>query len=172
MTPLDAPVEIVPHDPAWPARFEAERARLAEVLGPWLDGGIHHFGSTAVPGLAAKPVIDILAGVRSLQEARGVIEPLARLGYTHVPYRDGHLWFCKPHRAHRTHHLHLVEPSHPEWAARLAFRDLLRADAQIAAAYQRLKERLAVRYRHDREAYTEAKAEFVQQVLAQSRGTA
>lgn len=142
----------MPYDPSWPARFEAERERLAKVLASWLDGGIHHVGSTAVPGLAAKPVIDIMAGVRDLDEARAAIEPLAALGYINAPYRDWFLRFCKPHFTHRTHHLHLVEPHHPEWAARLAFRDLLRADSQVAAGYQRLKKHLAARFRDDREA--------------------
>ncbi|MGH8907148.1 MAG: GrpB family protein [Egibacteraceae bacterium] len=162
----DALVEIVPYDPLWPGRFEAEREGLAEVLAPWLDGGIHHVGSTAVPGLAAKPVIDIMAGVRDLDEARAAISPLAALGYVNAPYRDWLVWFCKPHFSHRTHHLHLVEPRHPEWAARLAFREILRKDHRAAADYQRLKEHLAARFRNDREAYTDAKTDFIRSTLA------
>ncbi|MGH8929643.1 MAG: GrpB family protein [Egibacteraceae bacterium] len=165
----DAPVEIAPYDPAWPLKFDAERDLVAPVLAPWLDGGIHHVGSTAVPGLGAKPIIDIMAGVRDLDEARAAIAPLADLGYLYAPYRDWMLWFCKPDPAHRTHHLTLVEPSHPQWAHRLAFRDRLRADPETAAAYERLKRRLATEHRNDREAYTEAKTAFVLDTLHKGR---
>ncbi len=162
----DAPIEIAPYDPAWPLMFAAERDLLVPVLARWLDGGIHHVGSTAVPGLGAKPVIDIMAGVRDLGQARAAIAPLADLGYLYAPYRDGMLWFCKPDPAHRTHHLILVEPSHPRWLDRLAFRDQLRADPQAATAYERLKRRLATEHRTEREAYTEAKTQFIHDTLS------
>jgi GrpB-like predicted nucleotidyltransferase (UPF0157 family) len=165
-----APVEIVPYDAAWPGRFEAERALLEQALAPWLKGGIHHVGSTAVPGLAAKPVIDIMAGVRDRDEARAAIEPLAELEYEYWPYRaDVMHWFCKPSDAFRTHHLYLMEPTGDEWAARLAFRDHLRAHPETAREYAELKLALAERFRADREAYTEAKGAFVQAVLTRAR---
>jgi GrpB-like predicted nucleotidyltransferase (UPF0157 family) len=135
------------------------------VLAPWLAGGIHHVGSTAVPGLAAKPVVDVMAGVRDLEEARAAFEPLAALEYCYFPYKTWMHWFCKPSPQHRTHHLHLLEPSHPEWEARLAFRDHLRASPEAAAEYARLKRELAQRHRDDREAYTEAKCDFVRSVV-------
>jgi GrpB-like predicted nucleotidyltransferase (UPF0157 family) len=75
----------MPSDPAWPGRFELERAALEEVIGEWLEGDIHHVGSTAVPGLEAKPVIDILAGVGDLESARACFAPLASLGYLYAP---------------------------------------------------------------------------------------
>jgi GrpB-like predicted nucleotidyltransferase (UPF0157 family) len=161
-----ARVEIVPYDPAWPARFEEERLLLAEALGPWLDGGIHHVGSTAVPGLAAKPVIDVMAGVRDREEARAAFGRLTALQYSYWPYRPEIMhWFCKPSQSFRTHHLHLLEPSHPEWAARLAFRDALRAEPETAQAYERLKRGLAKRFGDDREGYTAAKGAFVRSVV-------
>ena len=168
----DQPIEVVPYDPAWPARFEEERRLLEDVLAPWLEGGIHHVGSTAVPGLAAKPVIDILAGVRDREESRAVFDSLTALGYCYFPYRADEMhWFCKPSPAFRTHHLHVIERSHPRFAGELAFRDELRANPKTAAEYEALKLRLAEHYRDDREAYTEGKAAFVEAVLARVRAT-
>lgn len=166
----DEPVSIVPYDPSWPEQFERERASLEEAIGPWIEGGIHHVGSTAVPGLAAKPVVDIMVGVRSLEEARACFEPLARLDYCYFPYRAWMHWFCKPSAERRTHHLHLVEPGNPNWAARLAFRDHLRAHPETAAEYEALKRRLAAEHRDDREAYTEAKTAFVEAVVERALG--
>jgi GrpB-like predicted nucleotidyltransferase (UPF0157 family) len=168
----DQRIEVVPYDPAWPARFEEERRRLEDVLGPWLEGGIHHVGSTAVPGLAAKPVIDILAGVRDREEARAAFESLAALGYCYFPYRADEMhWFCKPSPAFRTHHLHLIEPGNPRFAAELAFRDELRAHPETAAEYAALKLRLAERHRDEREAYTEGKSAFVEAVVTRAVAT-
>ncbi len=161
------PVELVPYDDAWPARFFAERASLARVLAPWLAGPIEHVGSTAVPGLAAKPIIDIMAGVASLDGSRPALTALAELGYVYFPYRaDVMHWLCKPSDAVRTHHLHLVPRASRRWRERLAFRDRLRASPALAAEYAQLKARLAVRHRFDREAYTDAKEPFVRRVLA------
>ena len=160
-------VRIEPYDPAWPGEFEAEKARLEPVLAPWLAGEIHHVGSTSVPGLGAKPVIDILAEVRSLEESRDAIEPLRALSYWWFPYQVELMnWFCKPSPEHRTHHLHLVVPGSQAWREELAFRDALRAEPETARAYEELKRRLADEHMHDREAYTVAKTEFVESVLA------
>ncbi len=169
----EEPIELVPYDPGWPERFEAERALLQEAIGAWIGGGIHHVGSTAVPGLLAKPVVDVMVGVRDLEEARDSFEILAALDYCYFPYRTWMHWFCKPSPSRRTHHLHLMEPTHPEFSARLDFRDVLRADPQVAAEYASLKQRLAVQHRHDREAYTDAKTVFVRSVLERAAaGTA
>ena len=162
----DAAVEIVAYDPAWPARFERERQRLQATLAPWLAGTIEHIGSTAVPLLAAKPVIDIMAPVHSLAHSRPAIEAAASAGYLYAPYKaDAMHWFCKPSPSMRTHHLHLVPLGSPLWRERLAFRDALRADPEVAAAYAALKLRLALEFRDDREAYTEAKTAFILKTL-------
>lgn len=84
---LDEPIRIVPYDPSWPGRFAAEAAALGAPIGRYVTGGIHHVGSTAVPGLDAKPIIDILVGVESLEASRACFEPLAGLGYLYAPYR-------------------------------------------------------------------------------------
>lgn len=170
---MDGPVIIAPYDPAWPTRFEAERAVLASVLEPWLAGPIEHVGSTAVPGLAAKPVIDIMAGVRDLRGSLPAIEAVRPLQYCYPdpPYKpDVMHWFCKPSDFERTHHLHLVPFGSPLWRDRLVFRDCLRNDAATREAYLRLKLRLASEFRDDREAYTEAKTAFIESVLAKLSG--
>jgi GrpB-like predicted nucleotidyltransferase (UPF0157 family) len=165
----EEPVRISPYDPAWPARFEDERDAVRCVIGDWVVGGIHHVGSTAVPGLAAKPVIDILVGVESLRSSRPCLEPLATVGYLYAPYRPREMhWLCKPTHLARTHHLHLVPAESPRFHDELAFRDHLRAHPDSAAEYGALKRRLAAEFEHDREAYTEAKAGFIDAVLGRA----
>lgn len=167
-SPLTAkePIQLAPSDPTWPAQFELERAALEMAIGEWVHGGIHHIGSTAVAGLEAKPIIDILAGVDDLETTRACFEPLAALGYLYAPYlADEMHWFCKPDPARRTHHLHLVPAGSKRYRDELAFRDRLRADPEIAARYAALKRELAGRHRDDREAYTEAKGAFVMATL-------
>jgi GrpB-like predicted nucleotidyltransferase (UPF0157 family) len=163
----EASVEIVSYDPAWPSLFQQERALLDAALGKWLAGPIEHFGSTAVPGLAAKPVIDIMAAVASLDGSRDAIAAAGGLGYVYYPYRpDVMHWFCKPSAAFRTHHLHLVPLNSRLWIERLAFRDYLRREPAVAAEYADMKIGLARQFKFDREAYTDAKGPFVQRVLA------
>jgi GrpB-like predicted nucleotidyltransferase (UPF0157 family) len=163
----EASVRIVPYDPAWPSLFEQERALLQEWLGEWLTGPVEHFGSTAVPGLAAKPVIDIMAGVGSLHASQPAIVAAGGLGYVYYPYRpDDMHWFCKPSAAFRTHHLHLVPFNSRLWIERLAFRDYLRRDPAVADEYANLKVQLAKAFELQREAYTDAKTPFVQRVIA------
>lgn len=163
---MSAAVYVEPYDPSWPARFELERDLLQNVLRDWLLGTIEHVGSTAVPGLAAKPVIDIMVGVQSLAASESAIPALAGHGYCYFPYKAEVMhWFCKPSDALRTHHLHLVPFESSLWYERLAFRDALRADGELAARYERLKVELAEKHRHDREAYTEGKSEFVLAVV-------
>lgn len=162
----DAAIELAPYDPAWPSRFAEERDFLEGLLRDWLVAPIEHVGSTAVPGLDAKPVIDIMAPIGSLEASRGAIAAAAAGGYLYAPYKTEVMhWFCKPSPARRTHHLHLIPFASAIWDERLAFRDALRRDALLAAQYARLKYELATRFRHDREAYTEAKSSFIRAVL-------
>jgi GrpB-like predicted nucleotidyltransferase (UPF0157 family) len=164
----EAPIEIEEHDPAWPRMFASERELLEGVLAPWLVATIEHIGSTAVPGLAAKPVIDIMAPVAGLEASRGAIDALRTLDYRYAPYRpDVMHWFCKPGPSLRTHHLHLVPHRSELWGARIAFRDCLRSNPCIAAQYATLKRDLARAHREDREAYTEAKGPFIAEALRQ-----
>jgi GrpB-like predicted nucleotidyltransferase (UPF0157 family) len=163
---LDDPVYIEPYSATWPILFTAERALLESVLAPWLTGPIEHVGSTAVPGLAAKPIIDMMAGVRGQELSRGAIPALEHVGYCYAPYRQEVMhWFCKPTPSHRTHHLHLVPYLSPLWKERLIFRDRLRSDKHVAEEYADLKRSLAQIHQNDREGYTEAKNSFIKRVV-------
>jgi GrpB-like predicted nucleotidyltransferase (UPF0157 family) len=164
----DESIRLAPSDPQWPALFKREQIALEEAIGAWVQGGIHHVGSTAVPGLEAKPIIDILAGISDLETARATFPPLADLGYLYAPYLPEQMhWFCKPHPARRTHHLHLIPVDSPRYRDELAFRDLLRADPELATRYTVLKRELAKRHQDDRETYTEGKSEFIRAALAE-----
>jgi GrpB-like predicted nucleotidyltransferase (UPF0157 family) len=163
-----APIEIVDYNPLWVELFAAEQQLIASALSAWLVGEPQHVGSTAVVGLAAKPIIDIMAPVASLEASRPAIEAAQRIGFVHFPYKpDVMHWFCKPNPAARTHHLHLFPISSPRWHEQLAFRDALRTNPSLRQRYQALKQSLAHTYRTDREAYTEAKAPFIEQALRQ-----
>ena len=169
----EEPITLVPYDPTWPRQFAEERERLTQVLAPWLAGPIEHIGSTAIPGLIAKPIIDIMAGVRDLPSSIHAHTALQSLHYVYFPYRaDVMHWFCKLSPARRTHHLHLVPISGALWNDRLVFRDYLRSSQAALAEYAALKTGLAAQYQFDREAYTDAKTGFVQSVLSRARDEA
>lgn len=166
-------VAIVPYDPKWPRLFCEEKEHLSACLPRELIGRIEHFGSTAVPGLAAKPIIDMLVEVTSLEEARCRIVPiLESQGYEYfwrptwgndTPPFYG--WFIKrDSRGLRTHHIHMVEGHFEHWD-RLLFRDYLIAHPDRASEYQRLKMHLAAKYPNDRVAYTKGKTDFIMRVM-------
>lgn len=166
MSSSDEPIRLVPYDPSWPNRFELEAAALRAAIGAWITGEVHHVGSTAVPGLDAKPIIDILVGVDDLETSQVCFKPLTELGYLYAPYLPEEMhWFCKPHPSRRTHHLHLVPSDSERFRDELTFRDRLREDPAMADEYAALKRDLAKRFTDDREAYTEAKGEFVRRIL-------
>jgi GrpB-like predicted nucleotidyltransferase (UPF0157 family) len=163
-------VELVNYDPRWPALFDEEAKRLRAVLDPSQILGLEHFGSTAIPDLAAEPIIDILIAVRTLTDARAsFVEPLRNLDYVYWaenPKKD-RMFFVKgmpPFGARRSHHVHVTEPDGEMWQ-RLAFTDYLRAHPEEAATYDRLKRRLAADHQTDREAYTGAKSAYVEGVM-------
>jgi len=175
MSSPEAPVEVVPYDPAWPARFQEEAEILRRALARWLVGPVEHIGSTAVPGLCAKPVLDIMAGVATLDSSRPAIAAASELGYCYAPYQtELEHWFCKPSPAVRTHHLHLIPVGTPQWLRPIAFRDYLRSHPDVAGEYRVLKQQLARAHRLDREAYTQAKRPFIDRVtdVALERGRA
>jgi GrpB-like predicted nucleotidyltransferase (UPF0157 family) len=163
-------VEIVPYDPTWPALFAAEAERLRSALDPDQVLGIEHFGSTAVPGLAAKPIIDILIAVASLPIAKAtMVEPILALGYVYWAEnpKPDRMFFVKgmpPYGERRTHHIHITEPDGEMWRRRLPFRDHLRADPDEARRYEALKRDLARRYPADRERYSDAKTDYVEAI--------
>ena len=165
----DGPIEIVEYDSSWPAFYVAERERLAPLL-PGIE--IHHIGSTAVYGLAAKPVIDMIALVDDLEtNIAGVMRQAsyklpARFNAKLVHRR----FLCYPTISYRTHHLHLVD-EREDLDLCLRFRDILRSDTKLAAEYATLKRALAARFREDREGYTEAKSAFIRDADSQARGS-
>lgn len=167
------PVRIVEYDPLWPVMYEAERRRIAEAIGPWL-ADIQHVGSTSVPGLAAKPVIDIMPGVRSLGDDRAFIGPMEALGYSYVPAGQDDI----PDRRYfrrgepRLFHVHVAEQGGDFWKRHLAFRDYLREHPETAAEYAALKRSLAARYGSDRLGYVNAKSEFIEGVAERAPGAA
>ena len=169
---LQEEVSIVPYDPAWPRMFEEEKKHLLDCLPQDLIRRIEHFGSTAIPGLAAKPIVDVLMEVDSLEETRARIAPvLEAQGYDYfwraTHGEDGppfYAWFIKRNSAGvRTHHIHMVESDFEHWD-RLLFRDYLIADPATAKEYETLKYALARDYLNDRVAYTNGKSEFVVRV--------
>jgi GrpB-like predicted nucleotidyltransferase (UPF0157 family) len=169
----DDAVEIAAYDSAWPAAYERERALITGALGD-LVAAIEHIGSTAVPGLGAKAILDIMVGVRTLAEGDRCIRPLERLGYEYrgeagVPER---LYFRKLTDGLRTHHIHMVELGSDFWQRHLLFRDYLREHPDEARDYYELKVRLAERFGTDRLGYNEAKAAFIESALARARAAA
>jgi Uncharacterized conserved protein len=161
----DGPIEVVEYDEGWRACYLAERARLVSLLP---DLRIHHIGSTAVRGLAAKPVVDMIAFVDDLDAHAA--ELARRAGY-HLPEQfnanlQHRRFLCYPTPSHRTHHLHLVDQLEGVESC-LRFRDRLRSDPELAAEYAALKRALADRFREDRLRYTEAKSSFIKNALRQ-----
>jgi GrpB-like predicted nucleotidyltransferase (UPF0157 family) len=163
-------LQISPYDPRWVLEFEAERDRIARALGE-LARRIDHNGSTAVPGMEAKPIIDIQVSVDELQPIRAYAEPLATLGYVHVPHVDDAVcpFFHRPGAWPHTHHVHVVQCGGREERRTLAFRDFLREHPDAAGEYVTLKKRLAsvvnAARSSSREAYANGKSEFIERVL-------
>jgi len=166
---IDEEIRLTAYEAGWPTAFAAERDRLLAMF-PSQILSVEHFGSTAVPGMPAKPIVDILAGVASMDVADALFEPILAAGYTTSRAFNAMLadrrWFMRSSRGRRTHHLHVVIAGGNVWRERIAFRDRLRASAALAGEYADLKRDLASRFRRDREAYTEAKSAFVASVLA------
>lgn len=159
----DARVEIVSYDSDWPRRFDAEAERLQRLVP---DLVLHHVGSTAVPSLAAKPVIDMMALV---DDPDALVGPIIEADYEYPRAYNavlrGRRWFCRPSAAVRTHHLHLVA-HRAELDRHLHFRDVLRQRPDLAEEYAVLKRRLAQESSEDRENYTAGKSTFVERIQA------
>lgn len=166
------PIVVVDYDPTWPALFATLRAPVAAALGD-LAVAVEHVGSTAVPGLTAKPIIDLDVAIPSADSLQAAINRLAPLGYIHqgdlgIPGRAAFDW----PRHLPQHHLYVCALDNAEYRRHLLLRDYLRTHADAAAAYAALKRQPAARYRTQREAYAEAKGPFVAAVLAQAEGWA
>ena len=162
-------VIIVAYVPAWAARFREEASRIASVFGGELLS-IHHIGSTSVPGMSAKPIVDIMPVVRDISKVETFNEGMIQLGYTPMGEYGikGRRYFVKG-AAVRTHHVHSYQPDNPEVNGHLDFRDYLIAHEDEAGQYAKLKTSLAAQHRYDMEAYTQGKAAFIKGVLANAR---
>lgn len=156
------------YEPDWPLLFLEERERLCAGVGTYILD-VQHIGSTSIPGMLAKPILDIGVAVANFEEAAGCIPPLEQLGYVYkgengIPRRH---YFVKGDP--RTHHLHLLEVASEEWKNHLLFRDYLRRKREVAQAYADLKQTLATRFAADREAYQTGKESFINAVLRQAK---
>ena len=158
-------VRLVPYDDAWPACFVRERAQLAAALGP-LAGAIEHIGSTAVPGLPAKPVLDIAIQVTTFRDLPAIAKALASAGYESKGEYGlpGRQFFTRGDPV--THHVHVVEAGSPHWAEWKGLRDHLRANAADREAYAAAKRDLAARFARDRASYTMGKNPIMQALRA------
>ncbi|PWW00697.1 GrpB-like predicted nucleotidyltransferase (UPF0157 family) [Paenibacillus cellulosilyticus] len=160
-------VKIEGYNENWPLMFQEEKRQVEEIMTDKAIA-IEHIGSTAVPGLSAKTVIDFMVGVKDLAEVEAFIEPLARIGYEHVVHKEfpNRRFFRKGQWRAGTHHLHVYVYGSEEWDHQLAFRDYLRDHSEAMMQYDQLKRELADKYPHDRAAYTNAKHPFITEILA------
>lgn len=162
------PVIVVPYDPAWPGMFEAERTAILSALAD-LDPEIEHIGSTSVPGLAAKPKIDILVGLRGWGDLEAAVDLLSRIGYEHEPQLAVPRHLSMKRGRPTTHRVHLVERRGGLWDDYLSFRDALRTDRRLRVRYGQLKQALALHHRDDHHAYMTGKASFIEGVIERER---
>jgi GrpB-like predicted nucleotidyltransferase (UPF0157 family) len=170
----NVPVEICEYDATWLLKFEKQKNDIMKAIGNKV-AAIEHIGSTAVPGLGAKPIIDIMVGLQKLGDADDCIEPLKKIGYEYVPELEAEIperrYFHKgPSNVPKKHyHLHMVQLDGEFWKRQILFRDYLSTHSDLAQEYFRLKKELAARYRLNREAYTEAKTSFIKSTIAKAR---
>ena len=172
---LKNPVVVVPYDDQWPRHFENERIRLQPLLSG-INLKIEHVGSTAVPGLGAKPIIDIMLGVDHLSQIEKRIPAFEKIGYLYVPeieamMPEDRFFFRQDTVETRVYQLHGVELSSNFWRDHLLFRDYLRTHPEVAEQYLQQKCKSAEQFRDDRAAYTKSKSEFIAAVLAEAHKT-
>ncbi|WP_070119677.1 GrpB family protein [Bacillus marinisedimentorum] len=163
------PITVVPYDASWPSIYEKEQEDLVKILGAEIALRIEHIGSTAVPGLSAKPTIDILVEIPEETDIREkIIHVMDQNGYIHMKEQENHLMFVKGYTPagldNVSFHIHMGTKTQDFLWERLYFRDFLRGNPSAASEYAKLKRRSAIIYKHDREAYTESKADFVHAV--------
>jgi GrpB-like predicted nucleotidyltransferase (UPF0157 family) len=160
-------VKLFPYDPQWAILFEEEKAKLQKILGANVKG-IEHIGSTAMPGISAKPVIDIAVGIEDMNAAESIKNILEANGWIWRPkFGDiaNHIVFAKGTKEERTHYLHLMQYEGEKWKERIAFRDYLISHEVEKKEYEQLKQKSMESFGNDRKAYTAEKDEFVQRIL-------
>jgi GrpB-like predicted nucleotidyltransferase (UPF0157 family) len=163
-------IYLSPYDDSWPKLAAKEITIICDLL-PKINFEIEHIGSTAIPGLSAKPIIDLLIGVDNLTDAKLFIEPLENIGYSYwrTNPKQWHLYFVKglplAGGTGRTHHVHIYEKTHEDFHGKLIFRDYLRTHSDAAQEYFLLKKNLLSQFSDDREAYTDGKTDLVKSIL-------
>ena len=159
-------IEVVEYSAEWPRVFEREEAAILSACLPWITE-VHHIGSTSVPGLAAKPILDVLPVAVGPAEALEAVAPMTALGYRYRGENGiaGRLYFDRVVEGRTVVHVHMFPAGHPEVRRHLVFRDHLRVNPDVAREYERLKRELASRYRDDRRTYTDSKAAFITGVI-------
>jgi GrpB-like predicted nucleotidyltransferase (UPF0157 family) len=165
----DDQVHLVDYDPSWPQQFAEIATWLRDHLGSDIVLRVEHYGSTAIPGMPAKPIVDVLVEIPSFAEAKKRAVPRLNSETWEYWWYSGHVVFIKRKKlmGQRTHHVHMAPQGHEVWKG-LAFRDTLRSHPEEASRYAALKRELAAGYREDRERYTQAKTEFVRQVTSRA----
>lgn len=162
-------IEVVPHDPEWARQFAQEAEEWREVMGGEIID-VHHVGSTAIQGVSAKPIIDLVIVVQDIERVDAYDAEMTRRGY--LPRGEygipGRRYFIKGTEIHRTHHIHVYGDGSPEIARHIAFRDYMNAHPDEAAAYGRLKEELAAAHPHDIDAYVDGKDGFIKAAQARA----
>jgi GrpB-like predicted nucleotidyltransferase (UPF0157 family) len=160
-------VKLVPHNPEWKREFNGEKKRLLKALGENVVD-VEHVGSTAIPAIYAKPIIDIDVGVKDIKDAEDEISRLQTLGYAQIKnHRDPetHLVFAKGREGRTTSYLHLIQYGGPIWKQDLLFRDYLINNKERAKEYENLKKFLAEKYKDNRMLYIEGKEKFIQETI-------
>lgn len=156
----------------WREEYEKEETILLDKIGNYISE-IHHIGSTSIPDLMAKPIIDIIAVIDKLDDYKKIIKPLEEIGYHFMPDRvfeiRDRVFFPKGPENNRTHHLSLVVKNSPQYKDNLSFRDYLRKNISARNSYQKLKQKLAIKFADDRTSYTEAKEYFITKILEKAR---
>ena len=157
---------LAPYSDDWPRLFEAEKQLIQRAVGPYILD-VQHIGSTSIPGLVAKPIIDTMVGIASFEAATVCIKPLEQAGYEYrgengIPRRH---YFVRG--TPTTHHTHMFEIDTEDWSRHIRFRDKLRADPALAAEYARLKRQLWETHRDNRQAYQDGKTGFIARVQRQ-----
>ena len=158
-------VEVVSYDPNWAESFQAEADELRHILVQEVMA-VHHIGSTAIPNLSAKPIVDLLVEVRDIEKIDAFNGKMSQLGY--LPKGEngipGRRFFIKGNELHRTHHIHIFQTGHPDIERHLNFRDYLIVHPEDARAYGRLKQELARRFPTDIDGYVAGKDEFIKEI--------
>ncbi|OEH94187.1 GrpB family protein [Bacillus solimangrovi] len=162
-------VEIYDYNPDWATRYKVEKIAIMNEIEQWVLK-VEHIGSTSIKGLSAKPIIDILVGIDTLEQIDALFHPLRNAGYTYVPMPQfpNREFFRKGPKGKGTVHLHICELNGEEWFEKILFRDYLRKNPEAAREYERLKRTLAVKYRNDRQTYTEKKVPFIKNIIREA----